>query len=102
MRNSEVSFHTFREILLLKENTQLLMLNLTLYGASFAEWLMTWASFFAPCIPVLLTLHYITFRKRDLCRTLIVWVFSKLMFWYFNDDSLILYKVQKNEPHYIC
>ena len=69
-------------------------MNLVLYGATFFQWLMTWASVMAVCIPALLLLAYLITRKQDYCRALVMWLSAKTCFWYFNDEA---YKMAKSD-----
>jgi hypothetical protein len=87
MRELKIAFNTFRENLLLNENMQPFMMNLILYCTSFFEMLMVAASYLASCIPVLLFMAYILTRKHDFCRSLVIYLFAKTIFFIFNDDS---------------
>ena len=101
MRAQHMEYRTFREILLLNENMKPLVMNLLLYGASALECMMTWASFFAPCIPILLTALFVHTRKQKFCRALVMWLSAKTcFFWIFFFCET--FKMPKSDSLLIC
>lgn len=86
LREQKIEFSSYREILLLNENITPFVMNFLLYGASAFEWFLTLASFWAPCIPIIMAALFIHTRKQLFCRYLIMWLSAKTCFWLFDDD----------------
>ena len=100
LRELKITFNTFRETLLLNENMQPFVMNLILYGTSAFEWVMVTASFFSACIPVLLFLAYFTTRKPDFCRALVMYMTTKIVFFWWSSDQWALNG--ELDKFYIC
>ena len=100
LREFKITFNTFRETLLLNENMQPFVMNLILFGTSAFELVMVIASFLSACVPVLLFMAYITTRKPDFCRALVMYMTTKIVFFWWNSDQWAL--ISETEKFYIC
>ena len=98
MREQRITFHTFRENLLLNENMQPFVMNLILYSTYLYEVLMVATSFLAWILPCVLFIGLLFTRKPDFVRALIVYLAAKLVFALFNESSYYF----TNEKFYIC
>lgn len=98
LRQESISFHSFRENLLLNENMQPFVMNIILYSMTMFEMTMVATSFLAACLPTLLSMAYLTTRKPDFCRALVFYLTAKTVFWFWNDEKWYF----TNERFYVC
>jgi len=99
LKAAEVSFHTYREQLLLNEDMNFYVMNFILYTSYFYEVLMVMTSVLAALLPVFLFVGVLLSKKPGFIRAMIVYLSSKLVFFFWKDTFSFKFTMQE---FYLC
>ena len=99
LKEGEIVFHSFREQLLLNEDMSAFVMNLILYTSYFYEVLMVMTSVVAALLPVFLFIGVLLSKKPGFIRAMIVYLSSKLMFFFWKDTFSFKFSMQE---FYLC